>query len=100
MYFRYADPASQKLRDGVHVVIAEFGNILHQAVSAHSVELGKMQMAYSRLERPYRLQEALCKSSSYSHNLSRSFHLGTEHVACVTEFIERESRELSYDIVK
>ena len=96
----YADAPSQKLSDSIHIVISELGDVLHELVAAHAVEFCKMEMAYTGLERSDGLEEALCQSSAYAHDLSGSLHLCSELVGSVRELVERESREFCNYIVK
>ena len=100
VYLFDADAPSQKLGYGVHVVIPEFGNVIHELVAAHAVKLLKVQVAYARLERPYGLEEALREVGAYSHDLSGRLHLRTQHIRGIAEFVERESRELGNDVVE
>ena len=59
-----------------------------------------MKVANANLERAHRFEKALLKIRADTHRFARRLHLRAELIGYGGEFVEGESRELRYDVVK
>ena len=90
----------QQRRDSKDPVVRSRPDVGEQRIKAPPVELGRMQVEETRLERAHRLEQARLESTPDAHDLAGRLHLRGQRIVRVSEFVEGEPRHLGDDIVQ
>ena len=96
----HGNAQTQQLRDGVEVVVAEFGDVAQQLLGGFAVELGHVDVVDADLQRAHGLQQALLEIAADAHDLAGGLHLGAQTVAGRRELVEGEAGQLGHHVVE